>query len=532
MPVFEVRRFCGPGSQVGSAAFHGGAGRSDVCPPSRKTPPWKAALPVWTSLGSTKAAYAWSVCLLVPCFFLLWGCAVGPDFKSPKMPVPDQWVGAPKSPGIEVSASADQTQDLVQWWKNFDDPALDSLIERAIASNLDLALAKSRIRQARAARGIVASGLWPQLDGSASYQRRHAAGVGGAGPERNLFQIGLDAAWEIDVFGGIRRNVEASNADIQAAHEDRRDVLVSLVAEMGTSYALLRGTQQEIAIARRNLAAQRRTADITRKRYEAGFVSKLDVTNADAQAATTESLIPPLESTAAGTLYSMSLLLGQEPGSLTEELSTESPIPSTPPTVPVGIPSDLLRRRPDIRRAEAQIHAATARIGVATADLFPKFSLTGSLGFSSTDLAMALNWTQSRTWSFGPSVTWPIFQAGKILSNIEVQNALEEQALLTYQKVVLSALNEVETALVAYAKEREHYTALDEAVRNNRQAVDLSMQLYVAGRTDFLNVLNAQRSLFVSEEALAQSSRTLTTNLIAIYKALGGGWSSTLEEAK
>ncbi|MHC1743797.1 MAG: efflux transporter outer membrane subunit [Syntrophobacteraceae bacterium] len=480
----------------------------------------------------TKRTHAWNVWLVIVCLLLVSGCAVGPDFRTPKMPVPEQWLGAPKSPGDGAGEATSQTQDLARWWKSFDDPVLDSLIERAIASNLDLALARSRVRQARAARGIVASGLWPQLDGSASYQRRHAEGFGGAGPERNLFQIGLDAAWEIDIFGGIRRNVEASSADIQAAHEDGRDVLVSLVSEMGTSYAILRGTQEEIAIARRNLAAQRRTADITRKRYEAGFVSKLDVANADAQAATTESVIPPLESTAAGTIYSMSLLLGQEPGVLSEELSTESPVPSTPPTVPVGIPSDLLRRRPDIRRAEAQIHGATARIGVATADLFPKFSLTGSLGFSSTDLAMALNWTQSRSWSFGPSVTWPIFQAGRILSNIEVQNALEEQALLTYQKVVLTALNEVETALVAYAKEHEHYTALDEAVRNNRQAVDLSMQLYVAGRTDFLNVLTAQRSLFVSEEALALSSRTLTTNLIAIYKALGGGWDSTSEEAR
>jgi NodT family efflux transporter outer membrane factor (OMF) lipoprotein len=247
--------------------------------------------------------------------------------------------------------------------------------------------------------------------------------------------------------------------------------------------------------------------------------------------ATTDSLIPLLESSEAETLYSMSLLLGQEPGLLSEELAAESPMPSTPPAVPVGIPSDVLRRRPDIRRAEAQLHAATARIGVATADLFPKFSLTGSLGFSSTDLALALNWTKSRAWSFGPSVTWPIFQAGRILSNIEVQNALEEQALITYQKAVLTALKDVETALMAYAKEREHYNALQEAVTNNRKAVDLAMQLYVGGRTDFLNVLNAQRSLFVSEEALAKSSRALTINLITLYKALGGGWDSSLELA-
>ncbi len=457
------------------------------------------------------------------------GCAVGPDFHPPKMEVPRQWQGAAASPEGAQGESTPRTADLARWWQAFGDTTLSSLIERAIESNLDLALARARIRQARAARGIVASALWPQADGAAAYRRRHAEGFGGVPPARDLFQIGLDAAWEIDVFGGTRRAVEASDADIQSAREDLRDVLVSLVAEMGSNYATLRGLQEEIAIARQNLAAQKRTADITRKRFEAGFVSKLDVANAEAQAATTESQIPRLESAAAETIYSMSLLLGQEPGPLTEELSTTSPVPATPPVVPVGLPSDLLRRRPDIRRAEARLHAATARIGVATADLFPKFSLTGAMGFSSTDLALALNWTQSRTWSFGPTVTWPIFQAGKILSNIEVQNALEEQAFINYQKAVLTALRDVETALVAYAKERERYSSLQDAVANNRQAVDLAMQLYVVGRTDFLNVLNAQRSLFLNEEALAQSSRTLTTSLISLYKALGGGWDASGE---
>lgn len=463
-------------------------------------------------------------CLLLTGLLLSQGCAVGPDFHPPKMPVPDQWLGTLQSTAAGGVEERLESEDLAQWWKNFRDPVLDSLIERSIASNLDLALARSRIRQARASRGVVASGLWPQSGGAASYLRRHSEGGGGLPPARNLFQEGLDAAWEIDIFGGIRRSVEAADADIEAAYEDRRDVLVSLAAEMGTSYITLRGLQQEIAIARSNLKAQKHTAEITRKRYEAGFVGKLDVVNADAQVATTESAIPPLESSAAEVIYSMSLLLGQEPGLLAEELSTEASIPSSPPTVPVGIPSDLLRRRPDIRRAEAQIHAATARIGVATADLFPKLSLTGSIGFASSDLAMALNWTNSRAWSFGPSVTWPIFQGGRILANIEAQNALEEQALLNYQKTVLTALKEVETALVAYAKEHEQHKALEEAVGNNRQAVDLAMQLYVAGRTDFLNVLSAQRSLFLSEEALTRSTRALSTNLVALYKALGGGW--------
>jgi NodT family efflux transporter outer membrane factor (OMF) lipoprotein len=340
---------------------------------------------------------------------------------------------------------------------------------------------------------------------------------------RDLFQAGLDAAWELDIFGGVRRNIEASNADIRASVEDRRDVLVTLAAEVGTNYLNLRGSQQQIAIARKNLKAQRHTAEITRKRFEAGFVSALDVASAQAQVATTESQIPSLESAAQGAIYSLSVLLGREPAALLQELATETPIPPAPPEIPVGLPSDLIRRRPDIRRAEAQLHAATARIGVATADLFPKFSLTGSFGFSSTDLSSLANWS-SRSWSFGPSVSWPIFAGGRIWWNIEVQNALQEQALIAYEKTVLTALKEVETALVAYAKELERRKSLTDAAENNAKAVDLAMKRYIAGRTDFLSVLTFQGALYQSEDALVQSTRNLTTDLIALYKALGGGW--------
>ena len=249
----------------------------------------------------------------------------------------------------------------------------------------------------------------------------------------------------------------------------------------------------------------------------------LDVATAKAQVATTESTIPVFESSARAAIYNLGVLLGREPAVLSKDLSRAAPIPPTPPEIPVGLPSDLLRRRPDIRRAEAQLHAATARIGVATADLFPKFNLAGSFGFSASDVTRIDRWT-SNFWSWGPTVTWPIFAGGRIYWNIKVQNALQEQALLTYEKTVLTALKDVETALVAYAKEQEHRKALSEAVVNNRKAVDLAMILYVAGKSDFLNVLIAQRSLFATEDALAQSTSTVDTNLIALYKALGGGW--------
>ncbi|MCE5244458.1 MAG: efflux transporter outer membrane subunit [Syntrophobacteraceae bacterium] len=467
-------------------------------------------------------------CVAGACLLLAAGCAVGPDYRRPDTPVPSAYdaLGTPAASRTSVATPGEA--NLVEWWKNFNDDVLTSLVRRAVQSNLDVRQAQARIRQARAQRGVVAAGLWPEVDANASYMRSRTSGstggsAGGGGTTFNLFQAGLDAAWELDFFGGTRRNVEASDADIRASEEDRRDVLVSLVGDVGTNYAALRGLQKQIEIARKNLEAQERTAGITRKRYEAGYVSVLDVANADALVASTQSQIPLLESSARGTIYTLSVLLGLEPAALADELAAASPIPPIPPEVPVGIPSDLLRRRPDIRRAEAQIHASTARIGVATADLFPKFSLTGSMGLSSSDLSSMGN-LASRTWSFGPSVTWPIFAAGRIQANIEVQNALQEQALIGYQKAVLTAMKDVETALVAYAKEQEHRKALAVTVENYRKAVDLSMTLYVTGRVDFLNVLAAQRSLFTSEDALAQSTRNLATGLVALYKALGGGW--------
>lgn len=472
---------------------------------------------------------------------------MGPDYQAPVTPVPATWQGLATAATASSSVPTPGPVELVEWWKAFHDPVLSSLVNRAIAANLDLRQAQARVRQARASLGVATAGLWPTVDASGRYSRSYngsisagggsgvSSGTGGAStgssgghsgtsPEaRDLFQVGLDAAWELDLFGGLRRDVEATEADLQAAVEDRRDVLVSLVAEVGNNYLNLRGLQQQLVIARQNLQAQQHTAEITRKRYEAGFANGLDVANANAQVATTASQIPPLESSAQATIYSLSILLGAEPATLLRELTAAAPIPPTPPEIPVGLPSDLLRRRPDIRRTEAQLHAATARIGVATADLFPRFSLSGSLGLSGNNLSSLTDW-RNRSWSIGPAVSWPVFDAGRIRWNIELQNALQEQDVAAYQKTVLTALKEVETALVAYAKEQEHGRLLAEAVANDRKAVDLAMQLYIAGKTDFLNVLNAQRALYVLEDALVQSSRSLSTDLIALYKALGGGW--------
>jgi outer membrane protein, multidrug efflux system len=460
------------------------------------------------------------------CLLTLAGCKVGPDYLPPEANnVPSEWTGL-ISPIKATSAYA----DIVHWWTGFNDPNLNSLVSRAVQSNLDVKQAEARIVQARAQRGVVASGFWPTADATGSASRVRTPGYGAPSTTSNLFQTGLDAAWELDIFGGTRRAIEAAEADIQAAEESRRDALVTLVSEVARNYIELRGFQQQIAIAQENLSAQRHTADVTRQKFRGGLVGALDVANAEAQAATTTSVIPGLETSAQQAIYNLSVLLGLPPAALLKELSPASAIPATPPEIPMGIPSELLRRRPDIRKAEADIHSATARIGVATADLFPKFSLTGNLNFRSGELDRLIEW-KNRSWALGSSVDWQIFNAGRVSSNIKVQKALQQQSALAYQQTVLTAFQDVENALVAYAKEYERRKALTDAVAANVKAVNYSTQLYSQGQTDFLNVLNAQRSLFVSQDALVGSTRKLSTDLVALYKALGGGWESESPEA-
>jgi multidrug efflux system outer membrane protein len=462
----------------------------------------------WVIHGTLRMTCLGLVCWLV----LVTGCKVGPSFKPPQTPVPDQWVGPLPPPPTSAE------QDLAQWWTVFQDPTLTSLVERAVQANLDLRLAEARVRQARAARGVAISSLGPTFDATGSYRRS-----GTAAATANQYQAGFDAGWELDLFGGVRRSVEAATANLEATIDARLNILVTLTAEVAINYANLRSFQEQIAIAQRNLKAQQHSADLTRQRFQGGLVGALDVANAQAQVATTAAQIPVLEQSAQQTIYSLSLLLGREPGALLQELSRSASIPAAPPAVPVGVPSELLRRRPDIRQAEAQIHAATAEIGVATADLFPRISLSGSLGTQGNKFSSLTNWAD-RFWSIGPSASWNLFNTGRTRSNIEVQKALQEQSLIEYRQTVLAALQEVENALIASTKEQEHYKALTDAVTANRKAVELATTLYTQGQTDFLNVLQAQGALYFSENALALSTRTVSTNLVALYKALGGGW--------
>jgi NodT family efflux transporter outer membrane factor (OMF) lipoprotein len=460
---------------------------------------------------------------------VLAGCAVGPDYHAPHADLPSGYSYAAPT----RVAGTNAPPELATWWIVFNDEQLNALISEAASSNLDIRVAQSRVREAKALRGITRSGLYPQIGANADYSRSRLsentlAGrqltASGQSLENDFFAAGLDMTWEIDVFGGTRRAVEAAQAEVEASIESGRGVLVSVLAEVGLSYLDLRGAQKELAVTRENLRLQERTLALTRVRFRSGLASDLDVARAEAQAGNTRAQIPPLEEAEQRAIHRLGVLLGRQPTDLQSQLATAAPIPSLPPRVPVGLPSDLLRQRPDIRRAEREVAAATARTGAATADLFPKFYLTGAAGLQSVEAGDFMS-GGSRFWSLGPSIRWPIFTAGRIRQNIKVQNARQEQAALGYALTVLTSLEEVENGLVAFGKEQEHFKALAESETANRRAVQLADERYRSGLVDFLDVLETQRSLLVVQDELARSERTLGQNLVVLYKALGGGWS-------
>jgi multidrug efflux system outer membrane protein len=469
---------------------------------------------------------------------LLTGCTVGPDYHTPNTPLPDHF-GATTRP---VTA----TVDFARWWTTFNDPLLDSLIDRAAANNLDLKLAQARLREARAQRGVVASGYYPTVDANGSYRRTRTsenafnfngqtapgAASGGAssfgafnppGSETDLFQTGFDASWEIDVFGTVRRDVEAADADLGAQIENQRDQLISLFAEVARNYLELRGFEQQIEIAHRNVKIQQDAAEVAQAKSRLAGGSELDVARAQAQVAATSAQIPTLQTQRDQAAHRLGVLLGQEPRALLAELQQSKGMLKGPPEVPPGLPSELLRRRPDIRRAERELAAATARIGVATADLYPSFSITAALGLESEKFTNLPQWS-SRFWNIAPGVSWNLFDAGRIRANIQVQNERQRQALYRYQQNILTALEDVENALTAYRDEQARRQLLQESVDRSRRAVELANTLYQGGARDFLNVIDAQRALALAEDQLVQSDRLLGTDLVALYKALGGGW--------
>ena len=455
------------------------------------------------------------------------GCAVGPNYQQPNVPAPAHW-GEPLNGGETNGAVS-----VAAWWDNFQDSELDSLIERAVRSNLDLRIAQARVREARAQYRIASADLWPTVDGSSSYARQRQSKnqpLLGSMPlppgvpfENDVYQAGFDASWEIDVFGGKRRVTEAARAQVAATEFGRRDVLVTLLGEVARNYVEVRGYQRRLEIARENIHAQEQSLAITQNRFTNGLTSDLDVQQAATLLATTRATVPTLETALQVSIHRLGVLLGQPPDALQTELSSVAPIPAAPPEVPVGLPSDLLLRRPDVAQAERQLAAATANIGVAKADLFPKFYLTGVAGFQGVS---ADEWftSGSQFWSVGPAVQWRIFDAGRIRANVRIQNARQEQALAIYEKTALSAFEDVENALVAYAKEQVRRRSLEDAVKSSQESLRLANQLYANGLSDFINVLDAERSLYQAQDALVQSDRTVSTDVIALYKSLGGGW--------
>ena len=465
--------------------------------------------------------------ILVALLFGTAGCMVGPDYRRPDVVTPPSW--GELKPTAPAAGRSDAIVDgtPTAWWTTFDDQLLTSLIRRTVEQNLTLQQAESRVREARASRRIAAADLWPQIGASGSYTRertsRNGPSAGAARKTFNLFQAGFDANWEVDVFGGIRRSVEAADASVQAAEDDRNAVLVSLLGEVGLEYVTYRSLQQRIALANRNVAAQQGTLDLTRRLFNAGLAPELDVQRAAAQVATTAATIPLLEQQAAQAMHVLGVLIGQPPMALQQELAAVGPIPKPPAQVAVGLPSELLLRRPDVARSERQLASQTAQIGVATRDLFPRFFITGAASLQSVHASDFFDW-ESRALSLGPSVSWPIFQGGRIRANVELQTATQQELLAAYQGIVLQAFQDVEDALVAFSHEQATRAQLEDAVRANERAADLARRLYAQGLTDFLTVLVAEQSVFTSQDSLAQTERDVALELVALYKAVGGGW--------
>jgi len=472
--------------------------------------------------------------------WILQGCAVGPNYHRPQPIVPSQWTTTATRgalPGIEPQT------DL--WWKSFQDAELDSLIERAIAANYDLKLATARVFEERAAKGVAQSDFFPQINANASGNRfrqftvaviPNRANPGAVSPtpfafETNNYQASFDAAWELDVFGRIRRSVEAARGDLAASEQDRRNVLISLLGDVGRNYADLRGFQLRLTIAERNIAVAEETVKLTRALVQGGQASERDVAQAEVQLESVRAQVPTLNSNIEVTMHRLAVLLGQQPGALDKELASRASVPVAPPQIPVGLPTDLLERRPDIQRAEAQLAAATARIGQAKADYFPRLTLLGTAGRQATqlhDLTVGLG----NFFAVGPALTLPVFTGGRIRSNVAVQQARAKEALDAFHSTVLTSLEEMEDALATYANEQDRRDQLEAAVHSSQTALDLAQVQYRAGLADFLTVLDSERALYTNQDLLAQSQAAIATDLVSLYKALGGGWSISPVAAK
>jgi multidrug efflux system outer membrane protein len=450
-------------------------------------------------------------------FLFLTGCAVGPEYRKPDIDMPVTYLSRS---AVAEDHAKDNYEALAKWWTRLDDPTLVHLIDAAVVNNFDIKKAESRLKEARYRRQISRADLVPSLSTSGSASKRYN---GKTKDTQNSFQVGLDSSWELDIFGGTRRQIEAFQAQYEASREDLRNVLVSLTAEVAINYVQLRTFQKQLIWTENNLQLQQETLDLTQLKFSTGLGNGLDVDRAAYNLASTRAQIPSLQSGINELRNRLAILLGEWPGAFTDLLSAPAPIPAGELEMGIGIPADLLRRRPDIRRAERELAAQTAQIGVAKAEAYPSFNLQGSLGYESMALSGLIS-PASFAAGILSGISWPIFQGGAIRNNIKVQTALQEQALLDYETTIYQAVEEVENALYALAREHERMRHLEVATKSAEEAADVALQQYEAGLSDFQNVLETQRSLTNFQGQLAQSRGSATLDLISLYKALGGGW--------
>ncbi|SEM37651.1 efflux transporter, outer membrane factor (OMF) lipoprotein, NodT family [Pseudomonas sp. NFIX51] len=470
--------------------------------------------------------------LLQPVFALsllsLAACSVGPDFQRPEGPRVEAWASPQKAaPSQVVSSPLDE-----RWWEVFNDRQLSALSRRVLTDNLDLQLATSRLEQSRAARQVVTSERYPTSSASGGYARKRNSGEGLNDPSGhegksafNLWDAGFSASWELDFWGRVRRETEAADATLEVAENDRRGVLLAVLAETAQDYIQLRGVQSTRAVTEQNLDVARHSLKLSQLRLADGVATDLDVAEAAAQVATIESQLPALQQRQAQLINALSLLMGEPPQALHAELAADAPVPQTPRQVAIGLPSQLAERRPDIRQAEARLHAATASIGVAKGDFYPRITLSGNFGSQAMQLSDFGSWG-SRQFGIGPQFSLPLFDGGRLRGMLHLREAQQQEAAVAYQQTVLRAWHEIDDQLTRYNSSQLRRDSLAEAVRQNQIALRTAQQQYVEGVVDFVNVLTVQGALLATQEQLVESSTGVSLAMVGLYKALGGGWES------
>lgn len=462
-----------------------------------------------------------------PC---LGGCMVGPNYKAPSPALPQAYREGRHGPTTAPTSAPSVVSSVgpaeIRWWQRFGDPELSGLVERSISANYSIAVAQARLREARSVRQMAQSLLWPQVSVGASALRFRSPDSVFSLPglsENSLYQLGFDASWVVDVFGGLRRGVESAEAGEQVANADRRAVVLMVAAETARAYLELRGTQRQIQIAQTTLDEQKQTLNVTENRNKNGLASELEVLRARTEAESTAAEIPPLQEASRQYIHVISTLLGQEPTALSPELEQSAPLPSVYGQVDVGIPSDLLRRRPDIQSAERQLATATADVGVAASQMFPQMVLGGSGGLASTKSNTLFDGS-SKYYLAGPFINWTVFDAGRRKAGVKFAEAQVDAAKANYQDSVLRAFREVESSLVAVDRVQEQVNDLKQLAASASQSAAIARRDYERGILDQLTVLDAQRQSDRAEMLLAQSQVQFVVDVVTLYKALGGGW--------